>query len=143
MLVNIPRSAKQDEPLLDEIITAAGGSKYDLPWPLPNMKPATENDFWGWRSSYTFAAELWLGQKKIEIDGENIYATIMVYWVGHSRFMGGGFAVAQTNEYPKSRVLYFDWRACDHEFASRTIGNCLNRYTCSKCGKAYDVDSSG
>lgn len=31
---------------------------------------------------------------------------------------------------------------CNHEYSSQTIGNCLNRLTCSKCGHSYTVDSS-
>lgn len=50
---------------------------------------------------------------------------------------------------PKDKVLllgYFNaagkWAACAHEFKSSTVANCLTRYTCTKCGKAHDVDSS-
>jgi hypothetical protein len=33
--------------------------------------------------------------------------------------------------------------ACAHDFGSRVnVGNCLNQYTCTKCGHVIEVDSS-
>ena len=33
--------------------------------------------------------------------------------------------------------------ACAHEFAhEKNVGNCLNDYRCSKCGRVYQIDSS-
>lgn len=110
-----------------------------LPWPLPNMKPATETGFWGWRSSYSFRGEIWCGQKKI--DGR--WATIILFWMNHSQFIAGGFAVAVFREYGKEETRYFEWRACDHKFNEKNAGHCLHRYTCERCGASYDVDSSG
>jgi hypothetical protein len=108
-------------------------------WPLPNLKASDEKSFWGWRASYSFQGEAWMGQ--IKIGGE--YANVILFYVGHSRFIDGGFAVAIFRNYQKERVEYFEWRSCEHEFSRKNIGNCLNKYTCSKCGKSYDVDSSG
>lgn len=108
-------------------------------WPLPNLKPSTEKEFWGWRSSYSWKGEAWIGS--VPINGE--YATVILYFVGHSSFIGGGFAVAYFHRYREERVEYFEWCACEHQFSEKNIGNCLNRYTCAKCGEAYDVDSSG
>lgn len=108
-------------------------------WPLPNLKLSSEKSFWGWRATYEWRGEAWLGQTKV--GGE--YATVIVYYVGHSNFIDGGFAVAVFRRYQQERVEYFEWRACEHEFQGKTIGNCLHLYTCSKCGKAYEVDSSG
>lgn len=108
-------------------------------WPLPNMKPSDENHFWGWRATYSFNAEINMMQTKI---GDE-YATILIYYIGHSSFIDGGFAVAVFRGYREERVEYYEWRACVHDFSEKNIGNCLNRYTCRKCGKSYDVDSSG
>lgn len=41
---------------------------------------------------------------------------------------------------------YVDPKAnvCDHDWSDRvTIGRCLHRVTCSKCGKSMEIDSSG
>lgn len=111
----------------------------DPAWPLPNMKTSDEKSFWGWRSSYSFNAEAWCGSKKVGDD----WATILVYYLGHSDFIGGGFAVAVFRNYQKERVEYFTWKACDHSFSEKNVGNCLHRYTCSKCGESYEIDSSG
>lgn len=111
----------------------------DPRWPLPNLKPSTEREYWGWRSSCSFRAEAWCGHK--QIDGR--WATLMLYFVGHSSHIAGGFAVAYFYEYGKEEVRYFTWGACDHDFSGRNAGHCLTRYKCAKCGASYDVDSSG
>lgn len=111
----------------------------DPAWPLPNMKVSDEKSFWGWRSSYSFKAEAWCGSKRI---GDE-WATIIVFYMGHSDFIGGGFAVAIFRSHQKERVDYFTWKACDHDFHGKVIGNCLRLYTCSKCGSSYEIDSSG
>ena len=141
MLVNEVRSAPQE--LREKISKATGGDAWNLPWPLPNMKPVEATDFWGWRSSYGFKGEIWAGSKEVEVDGKREHATVLVYWVDHSRYAGGGFAVAVTHRYKQEKVLYFDWRACDHQFRGRNTGKCLHEYTCEKCGYSYEVDSSG
>jgi hypothetical protein len=139
LLINAITSA--DEATKAPVLKALGcKGEWSTPaWPLPNLKEASERDFWGWRSSYSFKVEIWTGQLKI--DGR--WANLMIYWVGHSQFIGGGFAVAYFHQYQKEEVRYYEWRACEHEFTEKNIGNCLHRYTCKKCGEAYDVDSSG
>lgn len=125
----------------------------DPPWPLPNMKRVTESDYWGWCQSYSFNSDVWAGSRQIvDQHGKKRWATIRVYYVGHSQFIDGGFAVAiyyaqyrglyPTGSYVND-VEYFEWRACAHDFKQTNIGNCLNRYTCVHCRKYYDVDSSG
>ena len=141
MMINKISSAPSDDKKAKEALSALGLSdKYASPaWPLPHMKPSSENVFWGWRACWTFPMEIWVGQ--IKINGE--WANLMIYYVGHSHFIDGGFAVAVFRQYQKERVEYFEWRACDHEFSSRNTGNFLNEYTCKKCGKSFEVDSSG
>jgi hypothetical protein len=141
MLINKVSSATNDDKTKAKMFAALGIEKgyQRLTWPLPNMKPSTEKDFWGWRSSYTFSMEIWVGQIRI---GEE-WANVMLYWLGHSQFIDGGFAVAAFRQYQKERVEYFEWRACDHKFTHKTIGNCQHLYTCEHCKKSYEVDSSG
>jgi hypothetical protein len=141
MLFHQVRSA--DAELKAKIVKATGGNEWTLPWPLPNMKPIKDTEFWSWRTSYTFSGEVWAGSRRIDIDGKPTWANLMVYWLGHGHYEGGGFAVAVVRDYQAEKVLYFDWRACEHTFAQKNIGNCLNRYTCTKCGASHDVDSSG
>lgn len=141
MLFYEPRSAPKE--LKDAISKSSGGDGWNMPWPLPNMAPLPESRFWGYRASMTFKAEVWVGQKKIDIDGQPEWANILVYWLDQGSYQGGGFAVAVTHKYGAEKVRYFGWRACEHDFAQKNIGNCLNRYTCTKCGASHDVDSSG
>lgn len=108
-------------------------------WPLPNQEPSTETDFWSWRATWSFNGEAWLGQRKI---GDE-FATVLVYYVGHSQYIDGGFAVAVFRRWQHERVEYFTWKACVHDFTEKNIGHCLHRYTCKNCGKSFDVDSSG
>lgn len=139
MLINHVRSA--DEKTMKPVLNALGcKSEWAVPgWPLPNLKDSSEKEFWGWRASYTFPVEISVGS--VQIEGR--WANLMIYWLGHSQFIDGGFAVAVFREYQKEEVRYYEWRACDHVFTHKNTGNCQHQYTCEKCGKSYDVDSSG
>lgn len=111
-----------------------------VPWPLPNMKDSTERDFWGWRASSSFRLEAWCDS--VTVDGE--HATLLTFFLDSGHFIDGGFAVAVIYRGTVAHhARYFEWRACDHKFAHRTTGNCQHRYTCERCKKTYDVDSSG
>ncbi len=113
-----------------------------VPWPLPNMVESTEDVFWDYRTTMSFKGELWCGQEKY-IDDR--WGHLLVYFADAYNRQNGGFAVAVIrNGYPKpSDVRYYEWSACKHDFRSKNIGNCLNRYTCTKCGVSHDIDSSG
>ncbi len=127
---------------------------------MPNRVEVDERAFWGWRSSYSFNGEAWLGQVKTAekaVDSPNPeWGTLILYLVDHSSMAGGGFAVvynynarnwnAEQDKEGQKSVRYFKWIACDHDehgWSQKNIGNCLNRYTCKGCGHSYDVDSSG
>jgi len=121
-------------------LTALFGGK-EPTWPPPNLLPSTEQDYWFYRSIwFSFKAECWLGRVQM---GSGSHGTAMLFYVGSGDHIDGGFAVI--NVYSPStakRTEYFTWSACVHEWASKTIGNCNTRYTCTKCGKFHDVDSS-
>lgn len=107
-------------------------------WPLPNMKPVTEAQFWGQLTIFTHKADTYYGQVKI---GEE-WATVRLMLVDGGHLIGGGLAVARFSTYNKERVAYFQWSDCDHTFTEKNVGRCLHRYTCTKCNRAYEVDSS-
>jgi hypothetical protein len=110
---------------------------YDPVWPLPNLKPSDEAEFWGWQRSYSPRARLWLGQKKIAYK----WATVLAYWMGETR---PSFAVAVFDDYPRpTRAVYYSWTACVHDYEVSASGNCWRDYTCTKCGVSYHEDSSG
>lgn len=110
-------------------------------WPPPNLQPCTERDYWHFRSIwFDFKAEAWLGHQKMPDDS---HGTAMLFYVGHGDHIDGGFAVVKVYSPAKAeRIDYFKWGVCAHEFKSTTVANCLTRYTCTKCGKAHEVDSS-
>jgi hypothetical protein len=107
-------------------------------WPLPNMKEASERNFWGFRSTYSFRGEAWCGTKRI--DGR--WANILIYFADTGYWINGGFAVAYFYEYQKEEVKYYRWSACEHDFREVTIGRCLHKSTCTKCGASFETDSS-
>jgi hypothetical protein len=149
MLINVIRGAhdSHNQDIMDSFLKAMGAKgASDRVWPLPNLKKITEAEFWHWRTSYTPCAEANLLQIQLaKVDPESKFGhpqwgTPIVYFLNHSELIGGGFVVV--HEYNYSRVTYYTWSACDHTFQGKTIGNCLNRYTCTKCNNSYEIDSS-
>jgi hypothetical protein len=142
MLVNRIKSSEDE--VTEKFLAALGCTdQWAKPWPLPNMAQVTEKEYWGWRSSYSFKAEAWVGQIQLEADGKKEWGTLILYFLDQGSYMNGGFAVVYCHQYREEKVLYFEWKACAHEFVSRNIGNCLNEYTCRHCKLSYEVDSSG
>jgi len=67
-----------------------------------------------------------------------------LYASGHFIFFhdGTGIAYVFTGSGDKPSHSWFEF-GCDHKMEHTTkLGNCYNRYTCSKCGYVDDVDSS-
>lgn len=127
----------------DELHKALGlgpkGSTTERRWPLPNMVQVTEKEYWHWRSAhFKFKDEAWAGQVQVE-DG---WGTLMLFFADQGHHLGGGFAVLSVYSGPGRGARYYTWGDCAHTFDRRKIGNCVNRYTCAKCGRAYDIDSS-
>lgn len=61
---------------------------------------------------------------------------IRMYW------MHDGHGWGMYHDYWAKKIRYFRF-GCEHEWTDKKIGNCLHLYTCSKCGKKKEVDSSG
>ncbi len=147
MLIKIPESASVNshtyKPAAQSLMDSLGVEKcHNNPtWPLPNMKESTESEFWHYRTGHNFSSEAWCGN--VVVDGK--HATMMVYGVTHGHRGDGGFAILFFYEYPleKARTEYYTFSKCDHEFNCENIGRCEHRYTCAKCNKSYEVDSSG
>jgi len=117
---------------------------------MPNVEFVTEKEFWGWRSIRGFKAEAWCQNgvrrsPRTTPDGKSMegWATMLIYFVDHAHYIDGGFGVLYFHSYGNEEVRYFGWRKCAHDFTHRSTGNCQHEYTCTKCGKSYDVDSSG
>lgn len=135
---NIPERLR---PQILKAVGAPEGSRDSFyPKTLPNLKRCTEADFWNYHSSYSFdSGSIYLGH--MELDGNSGIARL--FFVATGRFANGGFVVLTEHDYGKTKVHYFTWQACVHVFAHKNIGNCLHLYTCTKCGSAHEVDSSG
>lgn len=70
--------------------------------------------------------------------GEQIKSmAVFLFWFGEC----WGYGLA--SDYWKGKVKYYRF-GCDHQGTEAvTIGNCLHRYTCPKCGRTQVIDSSG
>lgn len=139
MLIYASTMTSEQSEIGSKIIAALGGGKWGIPWPLPNMEDSTPTEFWGWRSTYSFNAEVYGGQHKID----NEWANITLFWLDFSYFINGGFAVAAFRTYKKEHQKYYKWTACKHEFKEKTVANCLHEHTCIHCKRSFQIDSSG
>lgn len=143
MLINYPSSRAPSIDGHDKLLKDMGGkagNALSTPWPLPNTELTDENEFWAYRASHGFKAEIWGGQIKV---GDE-WANLMVYYCDVYQMQRGGFAVLVFRDHRKERVEYFRWIACKHHWISKTVGNCLNRYSCTVpgCGSVHEIDSS-
>jgi hypothetical protein len=115
----------------------------DPQWPLPNLVEVKGDAFWEHLSCWSAPKlQAWVGR----VTHEGKVYTGLVYFVDHSQYTNGGFVVLVERSHAKSpdgSTKVFRWCACEHQFERKVIGNCLNRYTCAKCGEYHDVDSSG
>lgn len=109
---------------------------------LPNLDRTTDIEFWHAASLGDFKVEARLRHQEVmNADGELAWASPILYFVDDGDLLAGGYMVAYFYSHPK-HVEYFRWRACDHEFKSQNLGRCYNKYTCTKCGRFYTIDSS-
>ncbi|AOK61957.1 hypothetical protein WM29_22765 [Burkholderia ubonensis] len=75
------------------------------------------------------------------------YSPIATGWsrtkLGDARlfFMHDQISYALIGDYWDGTVKVFRF-GCEHAMKSETVGNCLHRYTCTKCGFSEVVDSS-
>ena len=113
--------------------------QYEPTWPLPNLKEIAEKDFWHYAMSYLFEGEVY--RQSLQIDGE--WWNVRIFIVDSGRLAKGGYVVLYKYRYQEEKVRYFTFAQCDHAFEPRTVGNCLTRYTCQKCGSSHEIDSSG
>ncbi|MGD9727376.1 MAG: hypothetical protein AB7L09_21415 [Nitrospira sp.] len=113
---------------------------------LPNRKAISDNEIW--RKLSSFSPKEWTWGGTTEWNGE--YGTLLILYAPAMSHAGGGYAIwspyssRDCSRKPDSfKAQYFSWIQCMHDWKSKNIGNCLNQYTCEKCGTAFEVDSSG
>lgn len=152
LLIHPTRNLTADErrELEEDIVEALGNGPWRVPWPLPNMKPVTEEEYWSYRTSYTPQATVY--GDRIEFKprggkyGNPMWGSLMLDWHDRSYLMGGGYAVVHSHnaaDHGERAVHYFEWSACDHKWSEKTIRHCVHEVTCAKCGSKFDYDSSG
>lgn len=105
---------------------------------LPNLKIIEAHELWRSFISHGPREYAWCGQTRWKEWG-----TMLLFYEPAMFHAGGGFAIWQTHSYPPKSPVYLSWVQCDHDWHSKTIGNCLTQYTCQKCKHVFDIDSSG
>lgn len=136
--------------------------------PLPNQRPVEAKTFWHWQSIWGTSWRATQTQSSVPyiITSEDIgdvahqrplpilsnssgarkasgWATPLIFFADHSQRTMGGFMALYCYSGPfEGQTFYYEWVACDHDWKSSTIGNCLTQYTCRKCTASYQVDSS-
>ncbi|MGG3810923.1 hypothetical protein ABEV34_04640 [Methylorubrum rhodesianum] len=142
MLVHSLVGDKNRERCQGDLLAALGKKDtFGYPsWPLPNAKDLSANEFWRGVNSYIPTLWVWCGTAQIE--GESY--DFNIFYDGRGTLAGGGYAVLSPRGWKSEKpAIYVRWTACDHKWRSKTVGNCLTRYTCERCGSAHEVDSSG
>lgn len=104
------------------------------------------NDFPpGWRkmTDAEFAKSHLLAEKPVSVETRQMVDDKHPKMVEAKLFFlydNQGYAIGV--DYWKGKVQFYHF-GCDHEWGPRrNIGNCLNDYTCTKCGQVNRVDSS-
>lgn len=143
---------KHKEEKLNKLLGLERGG--DPKIPLPNMRRSDQSEFWG---HHSFMGNNWLQayigcQQMEDVNGKKRWATLHIFFDDTMSYRSAGFLVATyhseyVGKYPDGNyvhdVEYFFWTACVHDWKEKNIGNCLHRYSCTKCPDTYDVDSSG
>jgi len=118
----------------------------------PNFKEIDENTFMHRFDSYGCGTkqefrQIWQGKGlkgKLEKEFQNSIMSIHLFWY----IDGTGMGIYVDREYSdrfnyKYKGRYFSFCLCEHDYNSVSIGPCLTRNICKKCGYANEVDSSG
>ena len=112
---------------------------------LPNVKRISADEFaksmlFTYKPQQTFTGSLEVDPKEREhswSEGGKYFDHVLAFRM-HD---GTGYAIR--NRYWKGEVEYYRFGECFHDNMSRrTIGNCLNEYTCKDCGYKTVIDSS-
>jgi hypothetical protein len=121
--------------------------------PPPNFQPCSANEFWHWHSMYGVYADREFRQFVVPGGPNKWMESVQLFYgagdTGYGLFtthkyvpsMSGPAKVHEVYEYTPH---FYKFYLCDHEVKHlRNVGDCLNEYTCTKCGWTYEVDSSG
>lgn len=110
------------------------GGYNDLP---PNIREISEKEFA--QSMFFSYSPIHIDHRQVTRGAEKFVKglfQIQIYW-----FHNGSY-VALHNDFWGGKIRFFVGEICQHEVEGVNVGNCLNRYTCTKCGYEYTVDSS-
>lgn len=140
MLIRKATYPSGDDKVYQAFAAALGATETKkVTWPLPNLQPILDTDYWKHQSLHPAKASLYAGQ--MPINGE--WASLHIEFVDEMELLKGGFAVAYFGQFMKGmRVEYYRWCACSHVFSAHKKGNCWWGYVCTSCGSSFDIDSS-
>jgi len=115
-----------------------------------NMREISSSDFWHWFSTYTpFATEFRqpLLPKEPGDIARSFWGNLTLLYSNYTCTEGYAFTTKWDYTQPNGGPhdfwpRFFKFGECIHIDTARTIGSCLTRYTCQKCGRSYTIDSS-
>jgi hypothetical protein len=109
----------------------------------PNMREISPSDFWHWFGSYQPAGT----EFRQPIVDRGFWGNLTLLFSNHAMTEGYAFTthwdpVSGHNGPNDFWPRFFRFGICIHVDTASTIGNCLRKYTCKKCGRSYTIDSS-
>lgn len=103
----------------------------------PNFKEITEAEFAGsWFMVYSPKFVEW---RKISDKDKKFFKYQMSIRLFYYHDNTGLGIVCDNGS---SKVRFFSFALCGHDYETKNVGRCLNTYTCKKCGYAETIDSS-
>ena len=137
---------------MDHVNEARHSGKHYNDFPL-NMRECSSSEFWHWFGTYSQVAQEhrqpqydladdmpygghWGNLTLLYSDRDCTEGYAFTTQWDHTRTKSG--KQAPNDFWPR----FFKFGPCMHHYAEKNIAQCLRRYTCTKCGKSYEVDSS-
>ena len=109
---------------------------------LPNKKEIKESDFWH-IVCISGLSRIMNEETVNTLKIDNVWHKVIKFNYEIYGMIGGGFAITYGyGDYPTYPIKYYKWSLCDHSFSSKILGRCWTKYTCTKCQKSYEIDSS-
>ena len=105
----------------------------------PNMKKVTmkefvQSKFFHWDAKKSDWRQV--TEKHPIFNPKGGFFHLMIFW-----YYDGTY-VAMHDDFWAGTIDYYNGCICEHDNEAVTIGRCLTRYTCKKCGFVEEVDSS-
>jgi len=114
------------------------GNKYP-----PNFELISEDEYWA-AFDHQFHNFEWTTKYLTQVEPDDfLRGKSLTLFIRPWEKTGIGFVPRVVNARGVTPLLFFKFAECVHEYGpARNVGNCLNSYTCMKCGHGETIDSS-